>query len=385
MIISIIANYAVSGNVMFPRLVDAVCSTGNDCFLISRNRADSGEGNRRISESRYQQNDYTIDNYTINIPAEVGGGIQNLFNLLKYFINVFKLLRTHRYKIDVVHAVDLDAGLPTLIFSKLYRKSYIYHIADFYADSRPGIPRFLENLVRRLEIIVINNSFSTFICTENRIEQIKGSNPKRLEIIHNSPVIEVKGIHKEVLNSPIKLCYVGGLSKRRFIKEIVDSVINDKRFCLEIAGYGELEDYVSEASREHNNIIFHGTINYEDAINLYQKGDIILSIYDPSVANHKFSAPNKIYEGMMLGRPVIVARNTGMDSLVKDKEMGIVIDYDLDSFTMALDYIYNNKDVIIEMSHNAAKLYHEFSWDKMKKKIEGVYTSIESFVNSTKR
>ena len=59
-------------------------------------------------------------------------------------------------------------------------------------------------------------------------------------------------------------------------------------------------------------------IDYESALELYAKCDLMFALYDPAIPNHRYSAPNKVYEAMLLGKPIIVAEGTGVISWSKD-------------------------------------------------------------------
>ena len=99
----------------------------------------------------------------------------------------------------------------------------------------------------------------------------------------------------------------------------------------------------------------------------------MFSIYDPSVKNHKYSAPNKIYEAMILKKPIIVARNTGMDKIVEKNNMGVVINYDKAEFEEKLKELVADKKLMSTMGENAAKAYNEYCWEKMKSRLIEIY------------
>ena len=46
-------------------------------------------------------------------------------------------------------------------------------------------------------------------------------------------------------------------------------------------------------------------------------------MYDPNVPNHRYSAPNKFYEALALGKPIVVAKGTGIDVEVERLGVGI--------------------------------------------------------------
>jgi glycosyltransferase involved in cell wall biosynthesis len=298
------------------------------------------------------------------------------------FLVIIWLIR-NKDKFDVIHSFDLDSGLPVFFVSKVIHKKYIYHIADYYVDSRDGIPYILKFVLKRLEYKVIANAETTIVCTDERIEQIKGSKPKKVVVIHNAPSIKVNNSGKKsstdyISDKKITFAYVGGLTKKRFIKSIIDIFKHHHEFNLELAGMGELSNYAKQASEKYENINYYGMVNYEEALNLYSKCDIMFAIYDPAVPNHRYSAPNKVYEAMMLGKPIIVARNTSVDKIVEKEDIGFVIDYTKEDFEDILFTISDDKSILKKYGQNALEVYNKYSWEEMKRRLIDIYDDISN-------
>ncbi|MDX8344150.1 glycosyltransferase family 4 protein [Rossellomorea sp. YZS02] len=383
--VCIIRNAEAKTNAGMLRVVDALTDGGYEPFFLSRNRSQK-KGERKILESKYDVKDKLVENYEFQIPSKTGRGVSNISQLLVYQLIVFCWLLSNNKKFDSIHAFDLDAGIPSLIVTKLFKKPLVYHIADFYVDSRPGIPRKIKSWIRKLEYKIISSANVTIICTEERINQIKGSSPKKLEVIHNTPVNigpeETETARSNKLNTKLnhtesfRLCYVGSLEEKRFIKSLINVVSQDQRIQLEIAGVGNLENYVSEASNQYSNVNFHGKVDYNRALDLYTTCDAMFAIYDPSIPNHKFSAPNKVYESMMLGKPIIVAKGTGIDKIVQSEKIGISINYSEKDFKESLDYLLRNPQIVNEMGERSKEVFKLYSWSTMKDKLIKIYNEI---------
>ncbi|WP_164985280.1 glycosyltransferase [Ammoniphilus sp. CFH 90114] len=380
--VCITRNAEARTNAGISRIVSALECNVDNIILLTRNRF--AEGNGKVEVLRYNTTNTEIVNYEINLKSNPGRGIVNIVQLVIFQFILFKWLLKNRNKYDIIHAFDLDSGLPTLLISVLLGKKYVYHIADFYIDSRGGVPKFLKNVIRRIEYSVINGAETTIICTEDRARQIEGSKPKELVVVHNTPIVPeslLKSIQqnneiRNPNNRKIKLTYVGALAEKRFIRYLIDVIKRYPNVTLNIAGMGKLEQYVKEASIEYENINYFGMIDYTDALKLYSDTDYMFAIYDPRVPNHRYSAPNKVYEAMILGKPIIVAKGTGIDQIVSTNKIGITIDYSIEAFEKVLTDIISNPDLMVSMANNSKKVYVKYSWIEMKNKIINIYQNI---------
>lgn len=73
-----------------------------------------------------------------------------------------------------------------------------------------------------------------------------------------------------------------------------------------------------------------------------------------------------------------MCKGTGIDKIVIENEIGLVIDYDAEQFYKAIRYLCENPDVALAMGEKGRKLYEkEYSWELMKKKLVALYSSLE--------
>lgn len=315
------------------------------------------------------------------IPAMFDGGIKkNLIPLAKFQIRLYKWLKKHKDEYDIIHSFDFDTGFIANKISIKYNKYLIYHILDFYIDSHNVPSEFLKSKVKNAEFAIINNADVTIICTEKRREQIYGSVPKKLEIIHNTPkaVNQISDSYSELRNSTrCKIVYVGILAGSRFLREIIRFVEQDNRFEFHIGGFGIIENEIAEAAKRCERIFYYGKIPYDKTLSLEQACDIMTAIYDPEVPNHKFAAPNKFYESLMLGKPVVMAHNTGFDEIIKSNDIGCLIEFSENGLSMGLNKLIDAKDEWPAMSQRMKKLYKEqYSWAEMERRLIELYAGL---------
>lgn len=376
--ICVMRNDVVMTNASMQRVITALTETDNTISVFSRSR-DRGLKNG-ITKKKVDINNLTIPNYELVIGGKPARGLRNLFQLILLEIRTLLWLLFSRNSYDMLHAFDLDMGLPVLVVSLVTRKKYVYHIADLYADSREGLPEKIKPFLRKLEYAVINYAETVILCTEERREQIKGSNPKKIEVVHNTPIVQetdnVSSSENNDAYNQLTITYVGNLSERRFIRHLVDTVADNPKFRLNIAGNGELVDYIDNKAKALDHINYFSYVSYQEALKMYSKTDLMIAMYDPEIANHKFSAPNKVYEAMVMGKPIIVAKHTGIDKIVLEHNMGIAIDYDRESFKELLDAISSQSIDLEKMGQNGKLAYPKYSWETMKERIKTIYQEL---------
>ena len=300
--------------------------------------------------------------------AKYGSGIKNLVNILKFNLWLKKQLIDNIEKIDVIHACDLDTAIVGQYIANKYKKKLIYDIYDYYTECHNF--GFLKSFVEKIDINIINKADVVLLCTEKRRNQINKANPKKVEIIHNSPkAFEIE--HQADDSGKIIVGYFGILQDDRLLIEISKEIIKEKEIILHIGGFGKYEEYFENLAKEHTNIVYYGALKYAEVLQKESKCNILFATYNPSVPNHRYSAPNKVYEAMALNLPVIVCKNTGIDELVINEKIGYAIDYDAKDFIKAIKKINS-----IDFSNNKAIFEKKYSWNVMESKLLKIINEI---------
>ena len=366
----------------YPRLektANSLEKNGHKCQVLAWDRSKKYNKEKSILKLK----DCEIPITRFGIPGKFGGGFRaNSISLLKFQIQILLWLIKNRDIYDVIHAYDFDTGYIAMICSKLLKKKLVYDIPDYYVDSHNLKNTKIGNIIEKMEIKIINYATAVIICTEKRKEQIYGSNPKNLTIIHNSPLpiteSNYEGSKFFISSNKVKIVYVGILSDERFIKEIAEVVSNRSDCEFHVGGFGKLEPYFKEICSKYDNIYFYGKIPYNDTLQLESKCDLITAIYDPKIPNHYYAAPNKFYESLMLGKPIIMAKNTGMDDIVEKHEIGEVIEYSKKGFEVAIDNLIYKRSQWGVISQKSQKIYNDnYSWIEMERRLINLYEVIK--------
>jgi len=320
------------------------------------------------------------------LSASFGSGLLNGWRMVKWnFWLVRQLLRRDR-KYDVLHACDLDCVFPALLDKAIRRCRIVYDIFDFFADSRNLRFATLRAMFALVERMCIRYVDAVILPTESRVEQIgsRWLRAKSVVFIHNTPSIDYSVRASEVdvdqrhSRGPIRLVFVGSLLRDRCLEEATNWVESRDGVEFIVAGFGELERFFSDPRRAKN-VHFLGVVPYRRALELTASADVLFATYDPAIANHRYSAPNKLYEAMALGVPIIVAKDTNIDRIVEENDLGAVVVYgDEQSFVAAVERLGRlDPRSRKAFSERVKELFElRYSWKVMEGRLIALYASL---------
>jgi glycosyltransferase involved in cell wall biosynthesis len=317
--------------------------------------------------------------HRLHINASFGTGIGNLPQLMRWQFGLLKWLVVHSSDYDVIHACDFDTIIPALICKGFWKKCVVYDIFDFYADHLRQTPGWIKWLIRRVDLWAIGKADSVILVDDSRKQQIKGSSPKYLETIYNSPEEHnLKIEHNEKSDSKFKIAYIGLLQKERGLIEMINIMARHPEWELDLAGFGGDEDEIHKVSKNFANINWFGRVDYQKALDLSNAADLLFATYDPSIPNHRYSSPNKVFEAMMLGKPIIVAKNTNMDQIIVGADCGKVIDYGNENqLETALSVLARDPGERTRLGKNAQLAYdNSYNWNIMRERLFKLYDHV---------
>ena len=345
----------------------ALCDAGHKVIAMSWNRVDStGERSRRVFEG------YPVEFRFFDLPVNGSLGFRNITKLAAWLRWVRRCLRAEP-DVTVVHACDLDSAAGILHIVRKRKLKFVYDIYDYYVDSH-SIPFPLSPVVESLEIKAINRADLTIICTEERKQQIRKANPKKLLVIHNSPDVPVC---PENMQPEFDYVYCGAMFSGRLLSEIFDAYPKNSDLRIAIAGHGDFVSQAQKLDAEFPNFTYLGSLPYKQVLETEMKAAVISAIYDPSVRNHRLCAPNKFYEALALSKPVIVCAGTGIDKIVEHNQIGAVINYDAEQFYRELRILISKREACTAMGQRARKLYEEkYQWKIMGKRLQDAYAEL---------
>lgn len=306
----------------------------------------------------------SVDNASFYL-RQVGyvvGGLKAAFNRLFWFRFVIRTLRKRSEKPQFIHACDLDTAFPAALYKALFNKK-CYLIFDAFdwvsCDGAVKDSPYMKKVIVWMEKFALKYSNKLIICEEERKVQVPDCERYDYEVLPNIPMItDETEIHRDnpdchFDNDLLTLSYVGYFGKARFLDELL-RLAEERRINLLIAGYGEqsLEEKCHQLNGS-SNFKYFGRVAYSQSLNIMYNSDIIYAMYCKVINNHYYAAPNKFYEPMALGKPVITTKGIIIGNRVEKMDFGYTIEESYDELVSLIESI--SKEEIMRKGANASK------------------------------
>lgn len=294
--------------------------------------------------------------------SPVGGGWRNLGRILRWNLFLFWALWRRRGQVSVVHAVDLDTALGAVAFCWLTRTRLLYDAFDQYSDTRNLTGR-VKKVCDALERFCMRRAAVVLLPDSCRIEQHGLQGWRNVVIVENVPADTAQAqTAREAaadlpLQRPWRLVYVGTLEPvNRGLEDLMAAVAAcSQGASLVVAGTGPLAEQAAQMALQHGNIQFLGQVDPQQALQLLGSGDIVVGMYYLSSRNHRYAAPNKYYEHLMLGKPLLTTTGTPPGQRVQQYNTGWALAEGQAAIRRWLETL-DGAD-IRALSHNAAALW----------------------------
>lgn len=283
-----------------------------------------------------------------------------------------------KFKPKIVHAFDLDTILPCYLYKILFRKKLIFDVRDRYAMSLvPTKFKTLYSVVNAFEEFFSSRA-DVLINVSKEVLYTFRKRPNQCLIIMNCPEDYYIDKQKSRDDNVLTIVYTGAIwEKVRGLENIVAAIKDLTNVELVLAGWYRDKDkpLLDQILRIHN-VKFEGLLQPKDALVLEASADVMIALYEPELLWNNITLPNKLFEAMMCGIPLIT---NVASKVVSEVGFGIVVKYhDVQEIRQAILTLRDDVGLRKKLGSNGRKAYLEkYSWGKMEEELLRIYDSLE--------
>ena len=106
---------------------------------------------------------------------------------------------------------------------------------------------------------------------------------------------------------------------------------------------------------------------------------MIAALYDPAIPNNRYASPNKLFEAMMLSKPVMTNEGILPAEIVREVHCGVVAHYeDVKEIAAALLRLSADSRERRAMGERGRRAFEEkYNWPGMEKRLTAAYDSLQ--------
>lgn len=262
------------------------------------------------------------------ISIKIGDSLfSKIIPFLKWKRQIKKIIESNNYD-ELIVLTTVPAVLLFSLLKNKYKKNFIFDIRDYTFEKHFWYRHVVNNIVNLSKITIISSAgFLNFIEKKNNIY-----------IMHNISNINQKPMCLRSEEYPIRISYLGIVDYYDANKKLINALFNNSEYMLFYIGKfyekKNIKKYCED--KKITNVTFGGEYDEKEKVNLYDNCNFINAYYGVTDVS-KYLLPNKLYDCLLYKIPLIVANGTFLSSLVRDNNLGIVID-ESDDILLKLGY-----------------------------------------------
>jgi len=304
---------------------------------------------------------------------------------LSYNCRLLLYLVFHRF--DIYIANDLDTLLPNFIISRLKRKPLVYDAHEYFTGQY-GLEEnsFAYNTWTRIErwiipglkyMITVNDSIADLYYKQYGVLPVVVRNTA-WSAASVKPVKRTDlGIDPDIL---LAVMQGTGLNQGRGLTELIDALKITPGVHLLLIGSGdavrEIKKRINDAGLSERVTIFPN-MSWPEMISYTMACDVGISLDKPSSINQKLSLPNKLFDYISSGLPVIGSALPEICAITDRYGCGITVDeVSPGAVSEALSKLRDNRELLSVLQKNSRMASIELTWEKEREKEAELFRSV---------
>lgn len=361
---------SVTNDLSTDQRVDKVCKTlqkcGYEVLLVGRAKRDS-----QVLDLR------TYETHRMKLFFEKEAVFYAEFNLRLFLFLLFR-------KSALLISNDLDTLLPNFLISKIKRIPLVYDSHEYFT----GVPEleknhFARKLWSRIEQWIFPQLKHVFTVNQSIADIYRNQYNVDVKIVRNIPLKRENIISKTRQelglpeNKKILILQGAGINVDRGVEELVQAMQWINHAVLFIIGNGDVIDDLKKLANELNlneKVRFIKRLAYDELMHYTSNADLGLTLDKDTNMNYRFSLPNKLFDYISAGIPVLASDLIEVKRIITHYNVGeILYSHQPEIMARTIERMLNNQVKLKEYKENTKIAAPDLCWENEEKELIKVY------------
>ena len=300
----------------------------------------------------------------------------------EFNIRLFFFLLTHKF--DLLTSNDLDTLFSNYLACRLKNKKLVYDSHEYFTEvpelvNRPAVQKIWKRIERGIfprlkDVFTVNESIAGLFEKEYGI---------RPHVIRNIPFkrdVKATKSRKDLglpENKFIIILQGAGINIHRGSEEMVEAMKQIEDAILLIVGGGDVIDVLKSMAEKpgiKGKVIFKPRQPYNELMQYTANADLGLTLDKNTNLNYRFSLPNKIFDYIQAGIPVLASNLPEIRKIIDRYIIGDFIPgHHPEQIANKITEIMNNPEQLNNWKRNLTFAANDLTWEKESEIIKKVY------------
>ncbi len=315
--------------------------------------------------------------HRMRLPFTKGPLFYAAFNIRLFFILLFK-------KHNLLLANDLDTLLANFLVSRIKKSRLLFDSHEYFTETPEltdrklvqKIWKFIEAwIVPKLpEMITVNESIAALFRKKYAVQ---------VHVVRNIPPRYIQPIpfsRKEAGlpgDKKILLLQGSGINVQRGAEELVEAMQWLPNFVLLIIGGGDVISVLHKIVTDkqlNDRVVFFPRMTYTDMMRFTALADLGLTLDKDTNINYRFSLPNKLFDYMHAGVPVLASPLPEIKKIIDAYQTGtFIVSHEPKAIASSILDVFSDTERLKMWRENCLKAAQELNWEREEEKLLNIY------------
>lgn len=302
-----------------------------------------------------------------------------------YNIRLFFYLLSHRF--DLLVANDLDTLLPNYLVSRLKNIPVIYDSHEYFTgvpelNKRPFVKMIWKIIEKAVfpelkHVVTVSDPIAGLYETEYGIRPvvIRNLSPLSENIIPMER--DELGVREDHL---LLILQGGGINIDRGAEDLIEAVKKTENVSLIIAGAGDVLPVLKDMVMGYgisDRVKFYPLMPWEKLMRITKSADVGLSLDKDTNLNYRYSLPNKLFDYLSAGIPVITGSLPEIIKIVESYACGITLPaITTEEISKAIIKFRDDRELQVKLKRNSKIASETLNWTNESEKVISLYRKI---------